>query len=161
MLRRSPGFTAVAVLTLALGIGANSSIFSVVNAVLLRPLPYEDPDRIVWVTEVVPAFNNAEHVSGPDFLDWREQNEVFEQIAAYDSGEINLTGGDEPERIRCGRVSARFFSLLGVRPAMGRAFLDEEDRPGQNHVAMITQSLWQRRFGSDANLIGKTLTLDS
>jgi ABC-type antimicrobial peptide transport system permease subunit len=161
MLRRSPGFTGVAVLTLALGIGANSSIFSVVNAVLLRPLPYKDPDRIVWVTEVVPAFNNAEHVSGPDFLDWCEQNQVFEQIAAYDSGEINLTGQDEPERIRYGRVSAGFLSLLGVRPAIGRAFLDEEDRPGQNHVVMITQGLWHRRFGADPNLIGKTLLLDS
>ncbi|MCI0489536.1 MAG: ABC transporter permease [Blastocatellia bacterium] len=158
MLLKNPGFTLVAVITLALGIGANTAIFSVVNAVLLRPLPYTEPERLVAVLE-----HDRE---GPDnttgyatVADWREQSETLEHIAAVRGWSPTLTGGGEPERLPAMRVSANFFKLLGVRPAIGRDFLPEEDRPEVWRVVILSHSLWQRRFNSDPDIAGKQITL--
>jgi putative ABC transport system permease protein len=159
-LRRNPGFTAVGVITLALGIGANTAVFNVVSAVLIRRLPYSDPDRLVWITEFWPRLNNT-IVASPDFLNWRDQNQAFERVAAYGGfGELNLSGSGEPERINGIGVTWDFFPMLGVRPALGRSFLPEEDRPGGRPVVMLSHSLWQRRFHSDPNLVGRMITLD-
>jgi putative ABC transport system permease protein len=159
MLAKNPGFTAVAVLTLALGIGANTAIFSVVNAVLLRPLPYQDPDRLVEISE-----KNLKQgldwfaVAPGNFLDWQQQNHVFERMAIFGmfSGEIYLVGEGQPEQLQGRRVSASFFPLLGVQPVLGRTFLPEEDRPGQR-VVVLSHAFWQRRFGSDPRVIGRQL----
>jgi predicted permease len=159
MLAKSPGFTLVAVLTLALGIGANSAIFSVVHGVLLKPLPYPAPDRIVTVALTFPL-RNIELLRADDYLDWREQSQSFTRLAGYDIRDASLTGSGEAERLMLGRVSSDFFPLLGVKPLLGRDFRPEEDRPGGESVALLSQRLWQRRFGSDPNIIGKTLTLD-
>jgi putative ABC transport system permease protein len=160
MLLKNPGFTAVAICALALGIGANSAIFSVVNTVLLRPLPYHDPERIVWIEGVnlskgIPSSS----ISPPDFADWRNENQVFEQMTAFRTGGAALTGGDEPERIAAAYVYASFFPVLGVKPALGRAFLPEENQVGRDGVVILSHGLWQRRFGADPNMIGKTLTM--
>jgi putative ABC transport system permease protein len=161
MLLKNPGFTLVAVLTLALGIGANTAIFSVVNVVMLRPLPYSEPDRLVQVWETKPRANRwADWVSYPDFLDWREQNTVFDEIGACRTLMFNLTGGDSPESLPGAYVSASLFTVLGVKPILGRTFLAEEDRPGANRVAVISHGLWQRRFGADPGLIGKIIQVD-
>ena len=161
MLLKKPGFTAIAVLTLALGIGANTAIFSVVNAVLLRPLPFAEPDRLVMVYEKRLKLGRTRNpVSAPDFIDWRAQNTVFENMAAYTWWNANLTGGDEPERIMGAVASAGLFPTLGVEPALGRSFTPEEDQPNANRVVVLSHGLWQRRFGSDAGIIGKTLTLN-
>src|SRR5262247_546781 len=160
MLRKSPGFTAVAALTLALGIGANTAIFSVVNAVLLRPLPYKDEDRLVWLWETrlpeVPGTNP----SPANFLDWQKQNKVFEQLEAMNVRDFNLIGGANPERIRGMVITHGFLSLLGVRPKIGRDFFPDEDRPGQSNVAILSHELWQRRFGGDPNILNQSLMLD-
>src|SRR5437667_1492820 len=161
MLRKSPGFTVVAVLTLALGIGANTAIFSIVNAVLLRPLPYREPDRLVVVRENMPKMKFfAGTITAGQFLDYKAGNEVFSDIAAFNSFGVNLTGVGEPQHIQAARVSANLFQLLGVAPVRGRGFLSEEDRPGRDQVLMLSYGLWQRQFGGDANVIGKTLQLD-
>jgi putative ABC transport system permease protein len=160
MLRKNPGFTAVAVVTLALGIGANTAIFSVVYAVLLRPLPYRDPSQLVWVTEFFPKVNET-LVPHPDFFAWREQCHAFESVAAFrGGGDFNLTGHGEPERLAGVRVTHNFFSLLGIRPALGRDFLPEEDEPGGPHVVVLSHALWLRRFGADPAILGKAVTLD-
>ncbi|MBA2502807.1 MAG: ABC transporter permease [Pyrinomonadaceae bacterium] len=158
MLLKNPGITAVVVLVLALGIGANTTIFSVVNAVLLRPLPYEDPDRLVRLSEDSPQVPEMS-ISYPNFLDWREQNGVFSSIAAMQFRSLNLIGVNEPERLPGRAVSAQFFDVLGVKPALGRSFMAEEDRPGANRVCIVSDGLWKRRFGSDPSLVGKQLTL--
>jgi len=161
MLMKQPGFTLIAALTLALGIGANTAIFSVVNAVLLRPLPYSDPDRLVQVWETKSRANRwGDWVSYPDFRDWRERNTVFDEIGACRTLAFNLTGGDSPESLAGAYVSASLFTVLGVKPILGRTFLDEEDRPGANRVAVISHGLWQRRFGADHDLVGKTIRVD-
>ncbi|HEX8184527.1 MAG TPA: ABC transporter permease, partial [Blastocatellia bacterium] len=162
MLMKQPGFTAVAVIALALGIGANTAIFSVVNAVLLRPLPFKNPEQLVIVNETVRRETiETRPASYPDFIDWRDQNQSFEDIAAFDSPSFTLTGGDEPERIPGEIVSASYFSLLGIQPKAGRAFLPEEDRtPDANPVAVVSYKLWQRRFGSDPNLVGKSVKIN-
>jgi predicted permease len=162
MLRTNPGFTLIAIITLALGIGANTAIFSVVNAVLLRPLQYSDPDRLVQIWQIFPQLGtNEAPVSAPEFLDYKDQNRVFERMAAFRfQGGFTLTGGAEPERILGARVSADLFPLLGVEPTLGRAFLPEEDQAGGPRAVILSHGLWQRRFGSDAALIGKSLTLD-
>src|SRR5262245_31388496 len=161
MLLKNPGFTLVAVLTLALGIGANTAIFSVVNATMLRPLPYSEPERLVQVWETKPRANRwSDWVSYPDFRDWREQNTVFDEIGACRTLAFNLTGGDSPESLAGAYVSASLFTVLGVKPILGRTFLDEEDRPGANRVAVISHGLWRRRFGADPGLIGKTIQVD-
>ncbi len=160
-LLRRPGFTLIAVLALMLGIGANSAIFSVVNGVLLRPLPYADPERLVQVWEYRPRQGmNQIEVSSAEFAAWRDQNRVFEQIAAIDHADYNLTGNDEPQRISGARVSASYFPLLGVKPALGRTFLPEEDQPDHNSVVVLSYGIWQGRFGSDPNILGKSVTLN-
>src|SRR5262245_20811163 len=159
MLLKQPGFTLIAVITLALGIGANTAIFSVVNAVLLRPLPYRDPDRIVTVGHYRAMFDD-DVVFGWDFLEWRDQAKVFEQIAAYFSGTADLTGSGEPARLGAGFVSADLFTTLGVAPARGRAFMPNEDKPGGTPVVILSHGLWKRRFGADPQLIGRAITLD-
>jgi putative ABC transport system permease protein len=159
MLWKKPGFTIVAILALALGIGANTAIFSVVNGVLLRPLPYEDPDRLVRISEwsrQVPGMS----VSYLNLKDWREQNTVFTAIAATRFDSYNLTGTDEPERLQGRDITANFFDVLGVKPALGRNFLPEEDHANSNRVCIINHGLWQRRFGGDPNILGRTLVLN-
>ena len=158
---KSPGFTAVAVLALTLGIGANTAIFSVVNSVLLRPLPYSDPERLMQLWESNTSKGRSEiPASYPNFADWRDQNHVFEQVVAYSDWTFNLTGSGEPERIRSAIVSPAFFSALGNKPIRGRVFVPGEDERGKDLVAVISESLWQRRFGSDPNIVGRSLNLD-
>jgi putative ABC transport system permease protein len=159
MPRRNPGFAFVAVLTLALGIGANSAIFSVVNAVLLRPLPYRDPDRLVTAS-LYRRGTDSHIVLSPTFLNWREQSQVFERIAAYTSGTADLTGSGEPERLTAGIVTADLFPTLGVAPALGRAFTSAEDQPNGAPAVMLSHKLWLRRFGGDPQMIGRSLRLD-
>ena len=159
MLLKHPGFTAIAVLTLGLGIGANTAIFSVVNAVVLRPLPLEDPDRII---RMWGKFSQGDHAatSPPDFLDYRARNSTFEEFAAMRSSSYNLTGDAEPERIIAAQITANFFQALGIRLIQGRAFSPEVEQPGLANVAIISEGLWQRRFGGNLSIIGTTLTLD-
>jgi putative ABC transport system permease protein len=158
MLAKNSSVTAIIVVVLALGIGANTAIFSVVNAALLRPLPYADPDRLVRLSEDSPNVPGMS-ISYPNFLDWREQNKVFSGIAAMQFRSLNLTGNDEPERLAGRAVSAELFDVLGVKVAQGRSFVPEEDRPGANPVCIISNGLWQRRFGSDPGIVNKQITL--
>ena len=161
MLLQNPGFTFVAVIALALGIGANAAIFSVVNAVLLRPLPYDDPSRLMVLKEnKLPQFPEFS-VSPGNFLDWQKQNTTFEQIAAVNGSAYNLLTESEPERLIGARVTAGLFEVLGARPAQGRSFLDEEDQPGHENVAILSDGLWRRRFGADPDIIGRSLTLNA
>src|SRR6266516_5722158 len=150
MLVKNFSVTAIIIVVLALGIGANTAIFSVVNAALLRPLPYADPDRLVRLSEDSPQVPQMS-ISYPNLLDWREQNQVFERIAGMQFRSLNLTGKDEPDRLAGRGVSAEFFDVLGVKPALGRSFAADEDRPGANPVCIISHGLWQRRFASDQN----------
>ncbi len=163
-LRKSPGFTFVAVLTLALGIGANTTIFSVVDSVLLHPLGFKEPERLVavWETNEQPGAvaNRRNEVARGNFYDWRAQNEVFESIAALTYGNFNLSGVAEPERIQGAFVSYDFFGILGVQPAAGRAFVADEGKAGTPRVAVISHALWQRRFGADPALVGRTVTFN-
>src|SRR5262245_35472971 len=158
ILRKNPGFSVIAVLTLALGLGANTAIFSVVNAVLLRPLPYPEPEQLVVVREFSSSQPNAQAAPG-NFIEWQQQNSLFSQIEAYRNVSYNLTGDGVPERILAGRASSGLFTMLGVHPSLGRDFLSEEDQPGGNKVALISHGLWQRRFGRDTNVIGRMLRL--
>lgn len=159
MLIKNPGFTIVSVLALALGIGANTAIFSVVNTVLLRPLPYKEPDRLVYVLRTQPPIMRGP-ISRPDFLEWQSQQKVFQAIAALYPDTFNLTGRDEAERIRGTRVTDDFFSLFGVAPARGRYLLPADNQAGAGRVAVISYGMWQRRFGGDSKLIGQTVTLN-
>jgi putative ABC transport system permease protein len=159
MLAKKPGFTVVAVFTLALGIGANSAIFSVVNGVLLRPMALEEPDRLVKIWETfLPGGQGTASV--PNLKDWREQNTVFNGIAAYTFSSLNLGGQDSPERLSGATVSANFFDVVGVRPRLGRAFQAGEDEAGRSHVALLSHRLWQRAFGGDAGVVGKDVSLN-
>jgi putative ABC transport system permease protein len=159
MLLSKPSFTIIAVLALALGIGVNSAIFSVVNGVLLKPLAYKEPDKLLRVWEKWGGFDQGS-VAYLNFKDWRERNASFENMAAYRGAGFNFTGGDQPERITGREVSAELLSLLGVTPAIGRDFRPDEDREGANAVTMISDSLWKRRFGGDPSVIDKTLILN-
>jgi len=159
MLAKSPGFTAVAVLTLALAIGANTAIFSVVDAVLLRPLPFRDPARLVWATEHF-AFGPSTVVSA-DFPAWKDRNHVFEEIAASGgTSGANLTGTGQPARVTVTNVTTGLFSMLGAQPIAGRAFLAEEGKQGREHVAVLSETLWRNSFGADPRIIGETIRLD-
>ena len=159
LLRKSPGFTAVAVLTLALGIGANTALFSVVNGVLLNPLPFSQPDQLVSLHESKPNFE-AGSISYPNFLDWQKDNRTFSALAIYRGYSFSLTGAGEAEQVNAELISSDFFNLLGVRPLRGRSFLPGEDRPGAPPVALISAGLWERKFGSSADIVGKPVTLD-
>jgi putative ABC transport system permease protein len=158
VLGRGRGFAAVAMLTLALGVGANTAIFSVVRGVLLRALPYPEPERLVAVQSVIRGSPTA--VSPPDFLDWRAQAKSFAGLAAYFLSTTNLTGTGEPERLTQARVSSNFFDILGIRPARGRGFLAGEDAQTAPRVAILSDGLWRRRFGADPSIIGRTIRLD-
>ncbi|MGA2901195.1 MAG: ABC transporter permease [Candidatus Acidiferrales bacterium] len=159
MLRKNPGFTAVAVLTLALGIGANTAIFSVVNAVLLRPLPYANPQQLIVLRETTQSVG-PHSPSYPDFLDWRKQSRTFGQMAAINNREFNLSGIAQPENISGYAVSANCLSMLDVRPLLGRDFLPSEDAPGTAPVVLLSYALWQSHLGADPNAVGKSITLD-
>ncbi|MFP5262087.1 MAG: ABC transporter permease [Blastocatellia bacterium] len=159
LLLKHRGLSAAAVLALALGIGANAAIFSVINTVLLKPLPYGEPERLLEIREANPPKHSDVPASAASFLDWQSQNTAFEQLAAYRSASYNLISDGEPERIRAARVSAGTFTLLGVSPAAGRDFLAEEDQPGRANVVAVSHGLWRRRFGADPNLVGRTINL--
>jgi predicted permease len=160
MLAKSPGFAAVAILTLALGIGANTAIFSVVNAVLLRPLPFRQPERLVQLWETESAVPLAP-LAAPDFLDWRAQNQTFEDMVIYTQGNnINMSGAGEPERVLGIFTQANFFSVLGSAPLLGRTFVEGEDHAGRNHVAVLSYGLWQRLFGGNRDALQKEITLN-
>ena len=160
-LMKEPGFSVVCILTLALAIGANSAIFSVVNAVLIRPLPYPDATRLVQVWETNPRANRwGDWASYPDFVDWRRENRAFEGMAAFRYWRFRLTSGQYPEMLVGLRVSPELFSVLRVDPMLGRPFLAEEGNEGLNNVAILSYGLWQSHFGSDPSLIGKTILLD-
>jgi predicted permease len=159
MLLKNPGITFVVILALALGIGANTAIFSVVNAVLLRPLPYEESDRLVLLNETSKVMDEIS-ISYPNFTDWRNQNKVFEKIGVYNRGSYNLTGSGEAERIITGQVSADLFSALRVNAALGRVFTNEEDKPGGDPVVLLSYAFWQRRFGGQASILNQHLTLN-
>ncbi len=162
-LLRRPGFTAIAVITLALGIGANTAIFSVVHGVLLQPLPYPESERLVSLRQsnvtTSPAQPDAQIAPG-NFLEWQRQNTSFSSLAAYRTVSYNLTGDGNPERLLAGRVSVGLFKLLGAQPLVGRDFVTEEDQPGREKVVIISEGLWQRRFGGDGIVLGKSLKLD-
>jgi predicted permease len=159
MLAKSPGFTAIAILTLTLGIGANTAIFSVVNAVLLAPLPYAEPSRLAALYESQPSFPDSS-ISYPNFLDWVRMNHSFTSLAAFRQEDYNLTGMGEPERVKAEMVSAEFFPVLGIPPVAGRNFRPEEDRVGAAPVALISGGFWKRKFGSEPGAVGKSLTLN-
>jgi predicted permease len=159
MLAKNPGFTAVALLTLALGIGANTAIFSVVNGVLLRPLPYPEPGRLMLVYERSREFGHLS-VAYPNFLDWRRENHSFTDIAAFRGDDFNFTGSGQPEHLGGEFVSASLLPVLGVNPMLGRNFLPQEDRQGAGGVVILTYGLWKSRFGADPNILGKTMTLN-
>lgn len=158
-LLKRPGLTTVAVITLALGIGANTAIFSVVNAVMLRPLPYRDPDRLVSLWERVPGYGQW-RVAPANFLDWKKQNTTFEDIAAFGASTRTLTGIGDPEQILGTRASEGFFQVVGVDPILGRSFIREEYEPGKGQVVILGQAFWERRFGGSREILGKPVTLD-
>lgn len=158
-LRNTPGFTSIAILTLALGIGANIAMFSIVNGVLLRPLSYPDAHRLLMLYTSTPQFREAS-VSYPNFLDWQERSRSFERMAAYREDNFNLTGMANPERLRGRMTSASIFSVLGVHPVLGRTFTPDEDRRGGAPVVVLTTSFWKRRFGGAPSVLGTSLTLN-
>ena len=164
MLLKRPGFTVIVVLTLALGIGANTTIFSAIDAVLLNPLPYKDPERlmVVWETnrQLGPELGDQNEAAIGNFLDWRARNQSFDQLGSLFYTDMILTGIGEPERIKSCVVTTNLFQLLGVQPMLGRSFLPEEEVPGNPHSVILSHELWQRRFGSDRSLINQSLTLN-
>src|SRR5271165_2672796 len=161
---KNPVFTLVAVITIALGVGPNSVIFSIINAVILRPLPYRDSDRIVMLWETNPKRGfSMMPVSGSDFSDWKRDSKSFLDMApAFTISEFgfNVTAGGEPERAQGGQASSNFFNVLGVEPMLGRSFLPEEDRPGGRPVVVVSESFWTRRFGRSPSIIGRSIGLD-
>ena len=159
MLLKHRSVTAIAVITLALGIGANTAIFSVVNAVLLNPLPYREPDRLVSLWERTPA-NERWRVAPANFFDWKKQNTVFEDVAAFGRSSLTLTGDGEPEQLVGARASSGYFAVVGIEPFIGRAFTAEEYEPGKGRVVILAHTLWQRRYGGDRNIVNRNITLD-
>ena len=161
MLIKNPGFTTVAVITLGLGIGANTAIFSVVEAVLIRPLPYHDANRLIWISRYLPALH-ARLVASTDYIAWLEQNKTLTGISAVDESEsYNLSGHGAAQRVPGAQASSNFFSTLGVQPFLGRAFTASEDRPGGHPVVLLTYTSWRRLFNGNRNVLGQTLTLDN
>src|SRR5690349_23431424 len=159
-LLRNPGFTAVAVITLMLAIGVNTTIFSVVNAVLLKALPFHEPQQLVSVHKVA-APDALPGIAAYQYLAWKDQSTSFDDLAAFSDDNINLTGIGEPERIPCARVTASLFTTLGVQPVRGRFFVPEEDKPGTNNVVIVSERFWQTRYGRDEKILQHTLTLDN
>jgi putative ABC transport system permease protein len=161
MLRKRPSFTVVAVLTLALAIGASTALFSIINVVVLNPFPYKDPSRIFYVRQSLPKIGVQDQFrsSGPEFVDYAKSG-VFERVTAFESVSRNLTGSDEPERVAAGKVSTEFFNILGVEPLLGRTIAPSEQGPKGERVLVISHGLWQRRFGGDPSVLGKTVSLD-
>src|SRR5215470_3853521 len=159
MLGKNPGFTFIAALTLAMGIGANTAIFSVVNAVLLKPLPYYDPQRLFWVTEGFQLFGE-ENTIDEHYFYWQAQSKSFDHLVAYYSGNLYLTGQGEPERLDYVEATANLFPALGVAPQLGRVFTPEEHQPGSAPVAILSHAFWQRRFGGDPAIIGQSVKLN-
>ena len=160
-LHSRPGYAFIAILALALGIGANTTIFSIVNAVLLRPLPYPNPDQLIWIWETNPGNNiKTETVSIPNFVDWQTQNQSFEQLTAWGRNIVTLTGTGEPEQLSAAVVAANFFSTLGVSPAIGRTFVPEDNKPGAARAAIVSHDFWMRRFAGDANAAGRNILLN-
>ncbi|MGH9694746.1 MAG: ABC transporter permease, partial [Bryobacteraceae bacterium] len=160
MIRKSPGFASVAILTLAIGIGANAAIFSFVDAVLLKPLPYPHPEEIVQVWEKPPGYDRN-GVSTMNFLDWKNQNSVFRAIAAETGGSVTLSGGQNPVQLRGSRVSAPYFDVFGIKPVLGRAFAPDEDQPGKDQVVVLSHRIWESRFGADPGVLGRKIALDN
>jgi len=161
MMRRTPVFTAAVVLTVTLAIAANTTIFSVVNAVMLRPLPFREPKRILQVAEKNDKLHLASFGSSVlNFLSWREQSQSFEALAAVGSSNYTLSGTGEPEQLSGNRISPALTRVLGISAVAGRAFTDDEEKPGAAPVAMIGEGLWKRRFGADRALLGRTITLN-
>ncbi|MBM3792122.1 MAG: FtsX-like permease family protein, partial [Acidobacteria bacterium] len=160
MLAKNPGFTAVAVLILALGIGANTAIFSVVNGVLLRPLPYHEPERLALIRISLEGQEFLPSVSPPEVMDFREQTQLFEGVAAIRDNTAAITGRGEPEQIQIGNVTANFLSLLGVHPLLGRSLNEQDDLPGASPVVLISYELWLRRFGGSPKVVGSTIQLN-
>src|SRR6185369_8827683 len=161
MLYKNRSFTIVALIVLTLGIGANSAIFSFVNAILLRSLPYSNADRLVRIYSTSPGKEvRTFTTSYPDFVDWKNNNQVFDDMAAWARGSATLTGTDNPERFDTALVTPGFFNVLGVTPQLGRVFTSEDDKPGSNQVVVLSNGVWQNRFGADPNVTGKTLTLE-
>jgi predicted permease len=158
-LRRSPGFTATAVLTLALGIGGNTAVFSIVNGVLLNPLPFPHPEQLVGLHESKPNFENGS-ISYPNFLDWRKNNHSFSWMAVARGYSFTVTGRGDAEQVNADFISSGYFSLLGVRPILGREFMQTEDQPGASPVAMISEGLWRRKFSASPSIVGQTITLN-
>src|SRR5712692_10116158 len=165
VLGKQPIFTAIVILTFALGIGANTAVFSVLNAVLLRPLPFHEPQNLVALGEYdtrekADPGTEIESISYLDYVDFRDQSQVFDRVAVYTNQSVStLTDGTEATHVQGESVSANLFTLLGIQPILGRTFLPNEDEPG-NHVVILSQELWQRRFGGDRNMIGKSIMLD-
>ena len=161
-LLKRPGFTVIALVALALGIGANTAIFSLVNAVMLRPLPFPEPDRLVWVYGNIRNGINRSSVSPLDFLDYRNQNKTFEQFATSYAMPLpaTLTGGAEPERLQASVVSGNYFETFGIAPALGRGFTLDNEKPGQDQVAVLSYTLWQQRFAGDPSIVNKTIVLN-
>src|SRR4051812_21480417 len=158
-LARNPGFACVAVLTLALGVGANAAIFSVVNAVLLRPLPWSQPDQAVMIWSRWTAFDKT-WVSVGEVNDYRRESRTLQDVAAWGEGQVNLTGDGEPERVAAASVTANLFPVLGATPVLGRTFTAAEDVPNGPKVVMLGYGLWQRRYAGDASIVGRTIQID-
>ena len=161
MLLRNPGFTTIALLTFAVGIGVNTAVFSVFNGVLLRPLPYPDADRItmMWLDNR-PQSIKEDIGSYPNYRDWREQNTTYEHVAAFTGAAFTLTGSEEPERIRGARTTANFHDVIGLKPVLGRLYTEAEEQTGSDAVVLLSHGLWQRRFGGAADVVGKTVVLN-
>ncbi len=159
VLAKNPSFTAIAVLTLALGIGANTALFSVVNGVLLNPLPFPSPDELVAVYTKSPTFQESS-ISYPNFLDWQKDSHSFASLCAFRADDFNMTGAGEPQRVHTHMISAEFFSALGMQPLLGRAFRPEEDKAGAGPVAILSDGLWNRKFGSAQDVLGENITLN-
>jgi putative ABC transport system permease protein len=162
MLRKNPGFTSIAVLTLALGIGANTAVFSAIDTLLLQPLPYVHPEQLMLVSESVPTMGGGDDmgVAAGEYLDYRDRNRSFAETAAYQDDGFNVTGSGAPLRVNASRATASLFSLLGVRPMVGRTFTDEESRPGGDNVVVISYGLWKTQYGGDFRVLGKSIKLD-
>src|ERR1044072_9157737 len=158
MLLKNPGVTIIVIIALALGIGANTAIFSVVNAVLIRPLPYPESERRIFLNEKTPVLDEMS-ISYPNFLDWRTHNQTFEKMGVYNRASYNLTGSGEAERIVTGQVSADLFSVLRVNALHGRVFTNDEDKPGGAPVVVLSYALWQRRFGGQMSGFNQPIRL--